>query len=303
MKILNRYKFIRGAKGDDPPVPALVPPPDNQNLLKSISISSSVDVLCEGPIYGLVDQFGKKIYGLDMLKGIYLNKVPAMNASGEYNFRNILMEINLGTENQKPLINFDKVFIYRPANFKLLGKIDPNITDYRRNVNAGDPIREFTAWAKQDGGGWPSQPQDPFIYVHHIRNKDVKKIQIALIVEQLSDTVSEGTGSGKAGKMGMNRRTQMDLMIKYGVEGAKTFSAKTVTIEGMVLSPYSYMIGDGSNTLNGPAGIGINPQTLANSLFNTAGLPSTNYSGSRGVGGSSSQDTLREMIIQLQNQF
>ena len=75
---------------------------DNQNLLKSISISSSMDLLCEGPIYGLVDQFGRKIYGLDMLKGIYLNKIPVMNSRGEYNYRNVLMEINLGTENQKP---------------------------------------------------------------------------------------------------------------------------------------------------------------------------------------------------------
>lgn len=299
MKILNKYRFIRGAKGDDPPTPALVPPPDNQNVLKSISISQTIDVLCEGPIYGLVDQFGKKVYGLDMLKGIYLNKVPTMNASGEYNFRNILMEINLGTENQKPLVNFNKVYIYKPANFKLLGKINPNDTDPRPRVNKNDPPREFTAWAK-GGGGWPSEPQDPFIYVHHIRNKDVKKLQIALIIEQLSDTVSEGTGPGKAGKMGMNKRSSVELMIKYGVEGAKTFSAKTVIVDGLVLSPYAYMIGEESSTVNGPPGIQINPQTLANSLFNTAGIPSVNtYNDSRGVGGDSSQEALRKMIYQL----
>lgn len=299
MKILNKYRFIRGAKGDIPPTPALVPPPDNQNVLKSISISHTVDALCEGPIYGLVDQFGKKVYGLDMLKGIYLNKVPTMNASGQYNFRNILMEINLGTENQKPLANFNKVYIYRPANFKLLGKIDPSDRDERPKVNPNDPPREFTAWAK-GGGGWPTEPQDPFVYVHHIRNKDVKKLQIALIIEQLSDTVSEGTGSGKAGKMGMNKRSSVQLMIKYGVEGAKTFSARTVIIDGLVLSPYAYMIGEESSTVNSPPGVQINPQTLANSLFNTAGIPSVNtYNDSRGVGGDSSQEALRKMIYQL----
>lgn len=209
------------------------------------------------------------------------------------------MEINLGTENQKPLANFNKVYIYRPANFKLLGKIDPNDRDERPKVNANDPPREFTAWAK-GGGGWPSEPQDPFVYVHHIKNKDVKKLQIALIIEQLSDTVSEGTGSGKAGKMGMNKRSSVQLMIKYGVEGAKTFSAKTVIIDGLVLSPYAYMIGEESSTVNGPPGIRINPQTLANSLFNTAGIPSVNtYNDSRGVGGDSSQEALRKMIYQL----
>lgn len=300
MKILNKYRFIRGAKGSTP-TPALVPPPDNQNVLKSITVANSVDVLCEGPIYGLVDQFGKKVYGLDMLKGVYLNKVPAMNAAGEYNFRNILMEINLGTENQKPLVNFNKVYIYKPANFKLLGKMDPNERDLRKPK--GDvPERDFSAWAK-GGGGWPSQPQDPFVYVHHIRNRDVKKLQIAFIVEQLSDTISEGEGPGKAGKMGMNRRTSMDLLIKYGIEGAKTFSAKTVRIEGLVLSPYAYMVGDGEAIMNSPPGIGINPQTLANSLFNTAALPSAGgFGASRAVGGSSNSDALREMVTQLANQ-
>jgi hypothetical protein len=310
MKILNKYRFIRGAKGDDPPTPALVPPPDNQNVLKSMSVSNSIDILCEGPIYGLVDQFGKKVYGLDMLKGIYLNKVPAMNASGEYNFRNILMEINLGTENQKPLVNFDKVFIYKPANFKLLGRINPNDKDERVDPNKNAPKRDFTAWAKQGGGGWPTQAQDSFVYVHHIKNKDVKKIQIAFIIEQLSDTISEGTGPGKAGKMGMNKRSNLELMIKYGVEGAKTFSAKTVIIDGLVLSPYAYMVGDESSTVNSPPGVGINPSTLANSLFNTFSLPSARgvgpitvgagLAGGRGVGNSSSQETLREMIRQLQ---
>jgi hypothetical protein len=209
------------------------------------------------------------------------------------------MEINLGTENQKPLVNFNKVFIYKPANFKLLGKINPNDTDLRAQVNTGDPPREFTAWAKQGGGGWPTEPQDPFVYVHHIRNKDVKKLQIAFIIEQLSDTISEGTGSGKAGKMGMNKRSRVELLIKYGIEGAKTFSAKTVIIDGLVLSPYAYMVGDESSTVNSPAGVGINPQTLANSLFNTAGVPSVNtYNGSRGVGGDSSQEALRKMIYQ-----
>ena len=120
MKILNPYRFIKGGSGT-PEVFLL--PPRSQNLRKSISIAEVVDILCEGPIYGLVDQFGRKIYGLDMLKGVYLNGVPVMNTKGEYNFRNILMEINFGTENQKPLPSFKKVNIPKGMGFKLLGPI------------------------------------------------------------------------------------------------------------------------------------------------------------------------------------
>jgi hypothetical protein len=301
MKILNKYRFIRGAKGGDAPIPALVPPPSGQDLLKSISIYQGIDALCEGPIYGLVDQFGKKIYGLDMLKGIYLNKVPAMNFAGEYNFRNILMEINLGTENQKPLANFNKVYIYKPANFKLLGKIDPNEQDIRPNgtllSNPRVERRNFSSWAM--GVGWPSQPQDPFVYVHHIRNKDVKKIQVAFVIEQLSDTVSEGEDKGKAGKMGMSKRTRMELMIRYGIEGSKTFSSKRVIIDGLVLSPYSYMVGEETSTVDGAAGSFGNPATLGGSVFNTAATPSVNTSkDSRLLNALSSEEVLRRMMYQ-----
>jgi len=49
MKILNPYRFYKGkGGGDKAPIPALVAPAD-QTLLKSISISESVDLLCEGP--------------------------------------------------------------------------------------------------------------------------------------------------------------------------------------------------------------------------------------------------------------
>jgi hypothetical protein len=281
MKILNKYRFIRGAKGGDAPIPALVPPPKNQDLLKSISIYQGIDALCEGPIYGLVDQFGKKIYGLDMLKGIYLNKVPAMNFAGE--------------------ANFNKIYIYKPANFKLLGKIDPNEQDIRPN---GTPLsnprverRNFSDWAM--GAGWPSQPQDPFVYVHHIRNKDVKKIQVAFVIEQLSDTVSEGEDKGKAGKMGMSKRTRMELMIRYGIEGSKTFSSKRVIIDGLVLSPYSYMVGEETSTVDGAAGSFGNPATLGGSVFNTAATPSVNTSkDSRLLNALSSEEVLRRMMYQ-----
>lgn len=248
MKILNKYRFIKGAGGGDPDTPALVPPESGQGYRKSISMSSSVDILCEGPIYGLVDQFGKKVYGLDMLKGIYLNKIPAMNISGEYNFRNIVMEINLGTENQKPLVNFDQVIVYKAANFKLLGKIDPNEKDLRYNPSS-KRNEDFTAWAK-GGGEWASFPQDPFFFIHRIRNKDVRKIKIAFVIEQLYDTVDVGDGPGSGGKLGTQRSMTLNLAIRYGLEGSKTYAVKNVIIDGIVTSPYAYMVGEDESSLD-----------------------------------------------------
>lgn len=243
MKILNQYRFFKGAKGEAE-TPALVPPKE-QSLLRSISISESVDILCEGPIYGLVDQFGRKVYGLDMLKGIYLNKTPVMNGKGEYNFRNILMELNLGTENQKPLKNFSNIYISKPAGFKLLGPINNQPTpdgskDIRYSSEKGvDPQRDFTKWAR----GWPTEAQDPFVYVHHIKNRDVKKIRISLLVESLFDTVDVGR-NGKGEDIGLSKSTSVKILVRAGLEGANSTFVKQYTITGTAQSPFAVILGE-----------------------------------------------------------
>jgi hypothetical protein len=243
MKILNPYRFFKGAfgSGTDAATPKLIPPGGDSRLLKSISIYECVDLLCEGPIYGLVDQFGKKIYGLDMLKGIYLNDTPVMNYKGEYNYRNVMMEINFGTENQKPLNNFKKVYIARPANFKLLGPITNTDTGAEAALNTRSGGRNFVNWAKSSDG-WPSENQDPFVFIHKIKNKDVKKLKISLLIEQLFDTVSEG-GDSKGG-LGTNKATNLELIIKYGLDGGLILGNRTIVINGYVQSPYGLMIGD-----------------------------------------------------------
>ena len=259
MKILNPYRFFKGAfgSGTDAATPKLIPPREQNGLLKSISIFECVDLLCEGPIYGLVDQFGKKIYGLDMLKGIYLNDTPVMNYKGEYNYRNVMMEINLGTENQKALNNFKKVYIARPANFKLLGPITNTDTATEKALNER-PGGNFVNWAKSSDG-WPSENQDPFVYIHKIKNKDVKKLKISLLIEQLFDTVSEGNDS--KGGLGTNKATNLEINIKYGLDGGLILGNRNILINGYVNSPYGLMIGDGSSmgvggTINANIGVG-----------------------------------------------
>ena len=241
MKILNPYRFYRGS-GSGPKndkVPSLTPP-TAQDVKKSISTMEFIDLLCEGPIYGLVDQFGKKIYGLDMLKGIYLNKVPIMNYDGKYNFRNVVMEINLGTETQKPLANFKNVYIYKPANFKLLGPVN---APGDQSVGGSSDTRDgksFTNWAL----GYPTDVRDPFVFIHHIKNKDVRKIRVSLVVEALSDTVEKGSGAGESGQMGMSKPTSVTIAVTHGIEGTRKMTRKEYPITGTVTSPYAYMLGD-----------------------------------------------------------
>jgi len=207
MKILNPYRFYKGHGGSgSSTIPALVPPPSGTKLLKSISVAEVVDLLCEGPIYGLVDQFGKKVYGLDMLKGIYLNKVPVM--------KDIRPIYEQTTENGIPI-----------------GGISG-----QTRLGGGD----FTGWAT----GWPNQAKDPFIYTHHIKNKDVKKIRLSMIVESLFDTIDQGTSKGQAGRMGMSKETTVTIRATWGVEGTNKIVVKDFPITGVVTSPYACMIGE-----------------------------------------------------------
>lgn len=296
MKILNPIRFYRGSKGDKT-IPALVPP-DQQSLLKSISVSESVDLLCEGPIYGLVDQFGKKVYGLDMLKGIYLNKVPVMNYDGKYNFRNVVMEINLGTENQTPLQNFNNVYIWKPASFKLLGPIVNNNVkefspDQRQDPNNGS-LRDFTAWAT----GWPTDTKDPFVYVHHVKNKDVKKIRISLIVEALFDTIDKGNKDG-AGKMGMSTPTNLTIVVTCGVEGSNKIFTKQYELNGTVQSPYACMLGEPLAQFNSSSNSGA-ASSVAGGLINTNSFVIGSI-GARTVGLSSDMLETLKPITQTSN--
>jgi hypothetical protein len=168
-----------------------------------------------------------------------------------------MMEINFGTENQKPLNNFKKVYIARPANFKLLGPITNTDTGTEAALN-NRPGGNFVNWAKSSDG-WPSENQDPFVFIHKIKNKDVKKLKISLLIEQLFDTVSEG-GDSKGG-LGTNKATNLELIIKYGLDGGLILGNRTIVINGYVQSPYGLMIGDGSNmgvggTVNANIGVG-----------------------------------------------
>jgi len=302
MKILNPYRFYRGhsSGSSSSPIPALVPP-DMQNLLKSISIAETVDLLCEGPIYGLVDQFGKKVYGLDMLKGIYLNKTPVMNSDGKYNFRNVVMEINLGTENQKPLANFTNVYIYRPANFKLLGPI--NNEEMRNGIGDGSiDVRDlrrksqenFSSWAT----GFPTDSKDPFVYVHHIKNKDVKKLKVSMIVESLFDTVDVGTSAGQSGKMGMSRSTELKVAVTVGVEGSDKVVVSYYSLLGTVQSPYACMLGESFSQFSSPSTMG-SASSIGGGISYKSSAPSGS-SGSRTVTTDPTQNKAQFLLGQQQ---
>lgn len=92
---------------------------------RSFQIARMLEVISEGEIHGLVD---------DMCS-VYLDKTPLQNKDGSFNFKNVSVYANSGTQNQDPLREFTSVEKEIDVNTKILKDkpIIKTVTDV--NVN------------------------------------------------------------------------------------------------------------------------------------------------------------------------
>jgi hypothetical protein len=60
---------------------AYLKPPQASDLFQSISYLSNLDLICEGPVEGLVKKNGEKALGLDVLEAVYYNDTPIKSHS------------------------------------------------------------------------------------------------------------------------------------------------------------------------------------------------------------------------------
>lgn len=80
-----------GSKGQAPPppdvtqYPAVLAPPQfsNLNTINSFSYAEIIDLISDGPIEGLVNRNGKKVYDENIFEGIFLNDTPIKETSSE----------------------------------------------------------------------------------------------------------------------------------------------------------------------------------------------------------------------------
>lgn len=96
------------------------------------------------------------------------------------------------------------------------------------------------------------------------------------MVDQLVDTISEGSGKGEPGSMGMSKKTSVELFLRWGVEGSKRFYSRRVKLDGIVTSPYAYMIGDMTATVDSTAGSSNGSSATAGSTAPSVG-PSQSF--------------------------
>ena len=75
------------------------PPSEIPDSLHSKTYAKVLDLLCEGPIEGLVNGDNS----------IYFNGTPLMNKDGSYNFKDVTLGVRLGTQDQLPIDNFNQI--------------------------------------------------------------------------------------------------------------------------------------------------------------------------------------------------
>jgi hypothetical protein len=78
-KILKSIKG-KGGKGEVDNLNMSLMAPISGEFLQSREFVKSLDLICEGPIEGIVDSNGSRVNGQDVLKGIYLNDTPIMTS-------------------------------------------------------------------------------------------------------------------------------------------------------------------------------------------------------------------------------
>jgi len=180
--------------------------------LRSLTNLQVLDILCEGPIEGLV---GDK-------KGIYLNDVPLQDANGvdAHEFSQVTagnVFFRPGTANQ----NLDYI----------KSAVDENSNTVTVNKRIGENYFEVTDSANQV----KSRNYGEGIVFHTISDSSVDSIQLLFTVARLYSTVLEGSSQGRL----MN--ASIDLTITLTDRNGSTFASQQKILTGIVTSNYQCM--------------------------------------------------------------
>jgi len=118
--IKNNLSVRGGGGGKEPEVfggDARLSPPFGQDVFETVSVLSSLDLLCEGPIGGFVNPYDEYVSGFNLLQSIYLDDIVVMeprrdflqNATFQGNF--IFTKKNNGGAFRRRVESYDRSLI------------------------------------------------------------------------------------------------------------------------------------------------------------------------------------------------
>ena len=210
------------------------PSEEDKEKLQSTAFVKALDLLCEGPIEGIVDATGGLAEGSDILKGVYLNEVPVQLTTNSknplYNFRNVSVAYKKGTETQTPFyVGQDDAF-YWLKDFSYTSKTVPI------NVNLDNQtVLEASAQPKK------LNAQSSYSVI----DQDVDFLGVTLSIESCYTIDEDGQHQINEGGFqiygditGVAHRSlgenEIAPIVDDGVDEQNVF----VNIKGLALSPY-----------------------------------------------------------------
>ena len=253
-KIFKNKIRVAGSKGEKP---SFLMPPSSAFAKQGFQIYEALDLICEGPVAGLVDVDGKlldgdranKGFNLDtntigsstngIDKGIYFDEKQLRLQNNQASHSKYDVEYKDGSEFQSASKVFSKARKVEKIQTKIRGVYDMSaggtngarIGNGSRDVrNEGKPNRDFVNWQNYVP---KERAAKPFDFINYDRNVDT--INVGLQIDQLFDTKSKATkGENKAGtsRLGTNTKETVSLSVKVGKvtkSGVKTQSNAAFT--------------------------------------------------------------------------
>ena len=192
--------------------------------LNSTSVIRLVDLLCEGPIEGIVN--GKK--------SIFLNETPVADNKGNLNFpkSDVSFDQKFGTRNQSTLAGFKK------SNSSIIDISQEIGENYSENLsNAGTR----KGLAKYGGGN----------HIFQITDEDIDSFQLLFTIPQLFCTAMEGVAKGQLFSATIrlrvfvkNKNSKFKRVIKKDITGISTsnYQFKTDPVQLTGTPPYTVKV-------------------------------------------------------------
>ena len=217
---------------------------DNSMILESYTEMTYIDLLCEGPVEGVVNKYGGAISGGDIKEGIFLNDVQIKNTSKDAG--GLLNYVLSENEDE----NIPEIKLGGQKDTKIMSDSVSSIIEYDQLLYGGSPygrnnkeiVTYQTLGAVDEGGGKTMS--------HVISNENVSKVIFSCKSElqrstekTVEDTLYFGIYVYREGKFISVVNPESGCSVSYkSASGISNWGVRGFSLKGLATSPYQYDI-------------------------------------------------------------
>jgi hypothetical protein len=215
------------------------------------------------------------------------NTASSTTGASKYNYNNILCEVNYGENEQRPLRHFNKVYLDKKYQFKLIGPWK-SVGEVRRFNEVANLLNPTSITAPASVGGFNDGQTNTegsldanrlsakgsyteinrtfdevaIPLVHFIENSETKSVIVSITINELTDTLTrqldiDGTSTNTTNGTMENPGTKIPTLVTFMIETGKDTDGKktntktyTFTIYGNIPSVATIDFGNPENDIS-----------------------------------------------------